>query len=400
MKFTPEPRTELIVGHFRVITLKIQVILPSVCGEVTRVVPRSSRPFLRTSFFYAKNLEVSKLDLLEEIKKIEKEVEEKFKNVKDLDQLEDLRVEYLGKKGKITQIFSKMGQVPDEKKPQDGKETNILKNKAQRVDDEIKEQKEKELKEKKLKEETIDITLPGAKVEVGHKNPFTHIIDEVVELFLGMGFSIEEGPEVETEYYNFEALNIPKDHPARDLQDTLYIDDKYLLRTHTSPVQVRTMEKEEPPIKIIAPGRVYRSDELDASHSPIFHQIEGLVIDRDISFSDLKGTIEIFVSELYGNDRTIRFRPSYFPFTEPSAEVDISCIVCGGKGCSACSYTGWIELLGSGMVHPNVLEMSGIDSREYSGFAFGMGWDRIVTQKYGIDDIRVLFENDRRFLEQ
>jgi phenylalanyl-tRNA synthetase alpha chain len=340
------------------------------------------------------------LDLLEEIKKIEKEVEKKFKNVKDLDQLEDLRVEYLGKKGKITQIFSKMGQVPDEKKPQVGKETNILKNKAQSLYDEIKEQKEKELKEKKLKEETIDITLPGAKVEVGHKNPFTHIIDEVVELFLGMGFSIEEGPEVENEYYNFEALNIPEDHPARDLQDTLYIDDEYLLRTHTSPVQIRTMEKQDPPIRIIAPGRVYRSDELDASHSPNFHQIEGLVIDKDISFSDLKGTIREFVHQIYGEERQIRFRPSYFPFTEPSAEVDVSCNVCKGAGCSFCSYTGWVEVLGSGMVHPNVLRMSGLDPDVYSGFAFGMGWDRIAMLKYDIDDIRVLYENDKRFIHQ
>ena len=340
------------------------------------------------------------MDLLEEIKKIEQEVEKKFENVKDLDQLEELRVKYLGKNGKVKQIFSKMGQVDDDKKPIVGKETNILKNKIQNLYNEIKEKKEKELKEKKLKEETIDVTLPGAKSNIGHKNPFTHIIDEVVELFLGMGFSIEEGPEVETEYYNFEALNIPEDHPARDLQDTLYIDDKYLLRTHTSPVQIRTMEKQDPPIRIIAPGRVYRSDELDASHSPNFHQIEGLVIDKDISFSDLKGTIEEFVHQMYGEDREIRFRPSYFPFTEPSAEVDVSCNVCGGEGCSFCSYTGWVEVLGSGMVHPNVLKMSGLDPDVYSGFAFGMGWDRIAMLKYDINDIRVLYENDKRFIHQ
>jgi len=340
------------------------------------------------------------VDLLEEIKKIENEVEEKFKSVKDLDQLENLRVKYLGKKGKITQIFSKMGQVSDDKKPIVGKETNILKNKAQKLYEDIKSKKEEELKKQKLKTETIDVTLPGTDVNVGHKNPFTHIIDEVVELFLGMGFCIEEGPEVENEYYNFEALNIPEDHPARDLQDTLYIDDKYLLRTHTSPVQIRTMEKQDPPIRIIAPGRVYRSDELDASHSPNFHQIEGLVVDKDISFSDLKGTIEKFVHEIYGKERKIRFRPSYFPFTEPSAEVDVSCGVCKGEGCSLCSYTGWVEVLGSGMVHPNVLRMSGLDPDVYSGFAFGMGWDRIAMLKYDIDDIRVLYENDKRFIHQ
>lgn len=340
------------------------------------------------------------MNLLEEIQKIENEIEKKFEQVEDLKQLEKLRVKYLGKKGKIAEIFSKMGQVDDQKKPIVGKKTNILKNKIQNLYDSIKEKMESNLKQKRLKEETIDVTLPGTKVKLGRKNPFTHIIDQVEELFLGMGFSIEEGPEVETEYYNFEALNIPEDHPARDLQDTLYIDDKYLLRTHTSPVQIRTMENQEPPIRIIAPGRVYRSDELDASHSPNFHQIEGLVIDKGISFSDLKGTIEAFVHQIYGKERKIRFRPSYFPFTEPSAEVDVSCNVCKGKGCSLCSSTGWLEVMGSGMVHPNVLKMSGLDPDLYSGFAFGMGWDRVAMLKYDIDDIRVLYENDKRFIHQ
>ena len=340
------------------------------------------------------------MDLNKKLAGLEKEVEELIPAAGSLDELEKLRVKYLGKKGKIADIFNNIGQVKPEERPIIGKNTNQLKLKIEKMHNEKKAKMEEKKQKEKMKKERIDITLPGINPEMGYTHPLTKVINEIKDLFIGLGFKIAEGPEIEDGYYNFAALNIPEHHPARDLQDTLYIDDKYLLRTHTSPVQVRTMEKEEPPIRIIAPGRVYRSDELDASHSPIFHQIEGLVIDRDISFSDLKGTIEIFVSELYGNDRTIRFRPSYFPFTEPSAEVDISCIVCGGKGCSACSYTGWIELLGSGMVHPNVLEMSGIDSREYSGFAFGMGWDRIVTQKYGIDDIRVLFENDRRFLEQ
>ncbi len=340
------------------------------------------------------------MDLKEKIEKIEKEAGEKIKNVDSLADLEKLRVKYLGKKGIIAGLFNSIGKADPEDRPIIGKKTNQLKAKVEKLHLEKKLKMKEELKKEKLKKEKIDITLPGLNPVMGHPHPLTKVMNEIEDLFIGLGFKIAEGPEIEDEYYNFEALNIPVHHPARDLQDTLYIDDKFLLRTHTSPVQVRTMEKEKPPIRIIAPGRVYRSDELDASHSPIFHQIEGLVIDKDISFSDLKGTIEIFVKELYGGERKIRFRPSYFPFTEPSAEVDISCIVCGGTGCSACSHTGWIELLGAGMVHPNVLEISGINSREYSGFAFGMGWDRIVTQKFGIDDIRVLFENDRRFLEQ
>ena len=340
------------------------------------------------------------MNLKKQIKELREEIKNAFSNVNDLDELERLRVKYLGKNGEIPGIFDQIGNVEPEKRPEIGKETNQLKQKTQNLHDEQKENLEQKKQQKKLEEEEIDVTLPGINPEMGHYHPLTQIGEKIQEIFIGLGFSIAEGPEIENEYYNFEALNIPKNHPARDLQDTLYVDNKYLLRTHTSPVQIRTMAQEEPPIRIIAPGRVYRSDELDASHSPVFHQIEGLVIDTDISFSDLKGTIRIFINELYGENRDIRFRPSYFPFTEPSAEVDVSCIVCGGDGCSACSYTGWIELMGAGMVHPNVLEMAGYDSKKYSGFAFGMGWDRIVTQKYGIDDIRVLFENDRRFLHQ
>ncbi len=340
------------------------------------------------------------MDIKEQLETIESEARKLFDSVKDREALEKLRVKYLGKKGKIADIFSQMGKVDSDERPVIGRKTNELKNLIAELHQEKKSELEELLKARKMKREEIDITLPGIKPEMGYTHPLSVIINEVKQLFIGLGFSIAEGPEIESEYYNFEALNIPEHHPARDLQDTLYIDDQFLLRTHTSPVQIRTMEDKNPPIRIIAPGRVYRSDELDASHSPVFHQIEGLVVDKDISFSDLKGTIQVFVEEMYGADREIRFRPSYFPFTEPSAEVDVSCIVCEGKGCSLCSGTGWLEVMGSGMVHPNVLEMSGLDSRVYSGFAFGMGWDRIAMLKYGIDDIRVLFENDLRFLRQ
>jgi len=340
------------------------------------------------------------MDILERIRELEEKVKNEFLDVKDLDELEDLRVKYLGKKGEIQKIFNKMSEIKDEKKPVVGKETNILKNKIENyIEDKKKDLAEKRKKEK-IEEERIDVTLPGIKQKMGHQHILTKVMREVEDVFIGLGFTIEEGPEIESEYYNFKALNIPEGHPARDLQDTFYIDDNFLLRTHTSPVQVRTMEKERLPIRMIAPGRVYRSDELDASHSPNFHQVEGLVIDKDISFSDLKGSIETIVKKLYGENREIRFRPSYFPFTEPSAEVDVSCVVCEGEGCSLCSNTGWLEVMGSGMVHPNVLKMSGIDPNVYSGFAFGMGWDRIAMLKYGIDDIRLLFENDARFLEQ
>ncbi|MGM0437143.1 MAG: phenylalanine--tRNA ligase subunit alpha [Bacillota bacterium] len=338
--------------------------------------------------------------MLERIRELEEEVKKDFSEVSDLDNLENLRIKYLGKKGEIQKIFGKMSKVDDDKKPIVGKETNILKNK---IEDYIEEKKEflaKKRKQQKIEEEKIDVTLPGIKQKMGHYHILTKVMREVEDVFIGLGFTIEEGPEIESEYYNFKALNIPEGHPARDLQDTFYIDDNFLLRTHTSPVQVRTMEKNRLPIRMIAPGRVYRSDELDASHSPNFHQVEGLVIDKDISFSDLKGSIETIVKKLYGENREIRFRPSYFPFTEPSAEVDVSCVVCEGEGCSLCSNTGWLEVMGSGMVHPNVLKMSGIDPNVYSGFAFGMGWDRIAMLKYGIDDIRLLFENDARFLEQ
>jgi len=340
------------------------------------------------------------LDLLKTLENIEKDAEQELTELDELKELEELRVKYLGKKGEIQQVFNKMGKIEPEQRPVVGKSANILKQKIENLINENQQRLEKAKEKKRLVAEKIDVTLPGNKPKLGRAHPLKVIIDEITEIFTGMGFSIAEGPEVESEYYNFAALNIPEHHPARDLQDTLYLDDHYLLRTHTSPVQIHTMEEQDPPIRIIAPGKVYRSDELDASHSPIFHQIEGLVVDKDITFSDLKGTIKLIVEALFGENRKIRFRPSYFPFTEPSAEVDVSCIVCGGEGCSLCSRSGWLEIMGSGMVHPNVLRMSGYDPDIYSGFAFGVGWDRLALLKYGIDDIRVLYENDRRFLHQ
>ncbi len=340
------------------------------------------------------------MDVKETVSEILDEFKKEYSQANDLDALEDLRIKYLGKKGEVQKLFNKMGSIPAEKRPVLGKEANILKQKIEAELNEKKEKFEAEAKAKKLAEETIDVTLPGKTINQGARHPLSVVTEELEDIFIGLGFEIAEGPELEDEYHNFEALNIPENHPARDLQDTLYFNDSFLLRTHTSPVQVRTMENTEPPIRIIAPGRVYRADELDASHSPVFHQLEGLVIDENITFGDLKGTIRAMVEEIYGKDQEVRFRPSYFPFTEPSAEVDVSCIVCQGEGCSLCSRTGWLEIMGSGMVHPNVLRMSGIDPEKYSGFAFGMGIDRITLLKYGINDIRLLFENDRRFLKQ
>ena len=340
------------------------------------------------------------MDLRKQLKEIEKEALEAFKQSDTLDGLEELRISYLGKKGRITDVLRKMGSIPEEERPVIGKVANELKGKLNRVLQEKQAELEKEVRARKLKEEKIDVSLPGRELRIGHKHPLSRIIDMVKDVFIGLGFTIAEGPDIETEYNNFEALNLPQNHPARDLQDTFYIDDNYLLRTHTSPVQVRTMAREKPPIRIIAPGRVYRSDEIDASHLPIFHQVEGLAIDRGISFTDLKGTLAIALKAIFGEETALRFRPSYFPFTEPSAEVDISCVICGGSGCRLCSGTGWLEILGSGMVHPNVLEMAGIDPYEYSGFAFGMGLDRITMLNYGIHDMRLLYENDLRFIEQ
>lgn len=314
--------------------------------------------------------------------------------------LEELRVRYLGKKGTLTSILKQMKDLSNEERPVIGKLANEVRSNIEKaISTRTEELKKLEL-EHRLRAEAIDVTMPGKKQAVGHRHPLSVTLSNLEEIFLGMGFSIAEGPEVEYDYYNFEALNIPKDHPARDDQDTFYITDNILLRSQTSPVQVRTMEKQKPPIRIIAPGRVYRSDAVDATHSPLFHQIEGLVVDKNITFADLKGTLETFIKRLYGEDSVVRFRPHHFPFTEPSAEVDMQCFNCHGEGCRICKGEGWIEILGCGMVHPHVLEMCGLNPEEYGGFAFGVGLERIALLKYEIDDMRLLYENDVRFLNQ
>ena len=318
----------------------------------------------------------------------------------DLKELDALRVRFLGKKGELTAILKQMGSLSAEERPKMGQ----LANDVRVFIEEHIAQKETALKaqamEQKLLDETIDVTMPGKVFSIGKKHPLTQVLDEIKEIFLGMGFDVAEGPEVESDYYNFEALNIPKDHPARDTQDTFYINDNILLRTQTSPMQIRVMEQQKPPIRIISPGRVYRSDALDATHSPVFHQIEGLVVDKGITMADLKGTLEIFAKRLYGDDIKVRFRPHHFHFTEPSAEMDAMCFSCGGEGCRLCKGEGWIEILGCGMVHPKVLQNCGIDPEVYSGFAFGMGLERMVMRRFNIDDIRLFFENDLRFLKQ
>lgn len=314
--------------------------------------------------------------------------------------LEQIRVRYLGKKGELTSVLRGMGSLSPEERPAFGQLANeVRQNIEAALADKVRAQKQAAL-EKKLESEKIDVTFPATSSRVGTLHPLTQVQRRIEDIFIGMGFSIVEGPEVEYDYYNFQALNIPENHPARDTQDTFYITDKILLRSQTSPVQVRTMEKQKPPIRIISPGRVYRSDAVDATHSPLFHQIEGLVVDKGITMGDLKGMLETFAKTLFGEEARLRFRPHHFPFTEPSAEVDVSCFVCGGKGCRVCKNEGWIEILGAGMVHPNVLSNCGIDPKVYSGFAFGLGVERIAMKKYGIDDMRLLYDNDIRFLEQ
>lgn len=334
---------------------------------------------------------------LEEIKKSALGV---IENLQDMQQVENARIKFLGKKGELTAILKQMGKLSAEERPIIGQLANEIR---AELDKKIAE-KTKQLKEialnEKLKSEAIDVTMPGESVELGHIHPLTAVLNELKDIFIGMGFNIAEGPEVEKDYYNFEALNIPKDHPARDTQDTFYINENVVLRTQTSPVQIRVMENTEPPIRIIAPGRVYRSDAVDATHSPLFHQVEGLVVDKGINMADLKGTLEAFAKRLYGEDTKIRLRPHHFPFTEPSCEIDVSCFKCGGKGCPMCKGEGWIEILGGGMVHPKVLKNGGIDPEVYSGFAFGVGLERLTMFKYNIDDMRLLYENDLRFLSQ
>ena len=317
-----------------------------------------------------------------------------------IEKAESLRIKYLGKKGELTAILKGMGKLSAEERPVVGKVGNEVREAIESGINGAKEELKKAELEKRLAEEVIDVTMPSKEFKVGKKHPITKIIDEVTEIFLGMGFSIAEGPEVETVRNNFDALNAPKDHPSRDMTDTFYINDDLLLRTQTSPVQIRTMEKEDLPIKIISPGRCFRSDSPDATHSPMFHQIELLVVGKDITMTEFKGTLNTFVQKLFGEKTKTKFRPHNFPFTEPSAEIDVSCFKCGGEGCPVCKGEGWIEILGAGMVHPNVLRNCGIDPEVYSGFAAGMGVERLAMLKYEIDDIRLLFENDVRFLDQ
>lgn len=334
---------------------------------------------------------------LEEIREIARK---ELDQVENMHQLEEWRVKLLGKKGMLTQVLRGMGKLSPEERPIIGKLANEVRKEVEEKLDDQRERLKNQEKNLRLQGEKIDVTLPGKKRAIGNLHPLTQVLDEIREIFLGMGFSVVEGPEVELAYYNFDALNVPKDHPARDLQDTFYINNDVVLRTQTSPVQIRTMKKQKPPIRIISPGRVYRSDEIDATHSPVFHQIEGLAIDKDITMGDLKGTLDIFAKSLFGEHTRTRFRPHQFYFTEPSAEMDVSCFACGGKGCRVCGGEGWIEILGCGMVHPNVLKECNIDPKVYSGFAFGMGLERITMIKYDIQDLRLLFENDLRFLKQ
>ena len=329
-----------------------------------------------------------------ELEAIAKRALEELKGAQDLKVLDAVRVKYLGKKGELTAILKQMGKLSAEERPVIGQLANQVRADIEQMLEQTKTDLEAKALDIRLAGETLDVTLPGQKKPLGKKHPLTIVLDELKEIVVGMGFEIATGPEVELDYYNFEALNIPKDHPSRDTQDTFYISDNVLLRTQTSPMQIRTMEKKKPPI------RVYRSDAVDATHSPLFHQVEGLVVDKGITMADLKGTLEVFVKRLYGDSTVVRFRPHHFPFTEPSAELDVQCFHCHGEGCSLCKGEGWIEILGCGMVHPQVLLNCGIDPEEYSGFAFGLGLERMVMMRYGIDDLRLFYDNDVRFLKQ
>ena len=333
--------------------------------------------------------------MIEIINKFRYDFDFRLSSVADPKQLEQIRIDFLGKKGLLQGLMKDLRNASPEEKPKLGKDINLLK---QHVEQEI-NNKMLGSKSASKPEVTFDTTLPGRKELTGTLHPITQIMEEINSIFFGLGFQVEEGPEIETDYYNFEALNIPKDHPARDMQDTFYIEDETVLRTHTSPVQIHTMENREPPLRIIAPGKVYRCDS-DVSHTPMFHQIEGLMVDKGVSFSHLKGIMNIFLQEVFGKDTKIRFRPSFFPFTCPSAEVDIQCVICNGKGCRVCSQTGWLEILGAGMVDPAVFKSVGYDSEKWTGFAFGLGIERIAMLKFGINDIRLFFENDLRFLKQ
>lgn len=336
----------------------------------------------------------------QQLEQIKNQAIEELKSAADLKAVDEVRVKYLGKKGELTAILKQMGGLSPEERPIVGQLANKIRAEIEEtLSATLGALKEKET-EQRLAAETLDITMPGKKTAEGGLHPLSIVLDDMIDIFRSMGFDVVDGPEVETDHYNFEALNVPADHPARDMQDTFYLAEGLLLRTQTSAAQIRTMEDRKPPIRIICPGRVYRADEVDATHSPVFHQIEGLVVDKGITMCDLKGVLEQFAREIYGPETKVKFRPSFFPFTEPSVEVDVSCSECGGKGCRVCKGSGWIEILGAGMVHPRVLSACGIDPEEYTGFAFGIGLDRITTTRYKISDIRNLFENDLRFLGQ
>jgi phenylalanyl-tRNA synthetase alpha chain len=336
---------------------------------------------------------------MKDILSIKELAEKEIKKALDVKSVNDIRIKYLGKRGLLTDKVKVLGSIAKENRPEYGRVLNEVKNYIEAL---IVEQerifKTAEL-DKALKTQRIDVTVPGCFTPSGHLHPTTKIFNEIIDVFLSLGFRIEEGPEVESDYYNFEALNFPKEHPARDMQDTFYITDDVVLRTHTSPVQMRVMEKNKPPLKVIVPGKVYRCD-ADVSHTPMFQQLEGFMVDEKISMSDLKGVLEVFIHSIFGPKTPVRFRPSFFPFTEPSAEIDIGCIICKGAGCKVCKNSGWLEVLGAGMINPRVFEYAGYDPDIYTGFAFGMGIERITMLKYGIDDIRLFFENDKRFLEQ
>lgn len=336
----------------------------------------------------------------DQLEKIKHEALKQIEVSDALEKLNDIKIAYLGKKGELTSVLKSMKDIPPEDRPKVGQMVNDVRTLIEGKLENAMSALVKKAREEQMKKEVIDVTLPARRNKVGHTHPNTIALEEVERIFIGMGYEVIEGPEVEYDAYNFEKLNIPKNHPARDEQDTFYITDNIVLRSQTSPVQVRTMEQGKLPIRMIAPGRVFRSDEVDATHSPSFHQIEGLVIDKNITFADLKGTLAEFARELFGPETNVKFRPHHFPFTEPSAEMDVTCFKCGGKGCRFCKGSGWIEILGCGMVHPNVLTMSGIDPDEYTGFAFGVGLERIALLKYEIDDMRLLYENDIRFLKQ
>ncbi len=340
------------------------------------------------------------MEIRETLLKIKTDAEARLASIKGDDELESVRVEFLGKKGALTAVLRTMGSLSPEERPKIGQLANDVRSAIEQDIADRKKAVEAAKLKARLEAEAVDVTVPGKKIQIGKRHPLDQAEDELCDIFRSMGFEIAEGPEVEYDVYNFQKLNIPENHPARDTQDTFYINDKVLLRSQTSPVQVRVMENQRPPIRIISPGRVYRADEVDATHSPMFHQLEGLVVDKGITMSDLKGMLETFAVQMFGENTKLRFRPHHFPFTEPSAEVDVSCFVCGGKGCRVCKNEGWIEILGAGMVHPNVLRECDIDPEIYSGFAFGLGIERIVMTKYSIDDMRNLYENDLRFLGQ